>query len=263
MKEMRTSSLRNRILSNQREVLAANRTYYVSQSGSNKANGLSLSAAFATPQFAVDTVASLDLSIYDVDIRIAPGTWTTPIVLKSLIGAGKVTIRGLNDDTNTIISTTAASAIGGLWDGTYCIRYLKLQTATSGSCLNVQGSLEFNNINFGISPEAHIVLSSGRGYVLVTGNYSISGSAAFHVASLRSALFFCNARTITLTGTPAFGQAFLWSSYSGTTMCWGNTYSGSATGPRWLANLNGVVFSATDTLPGSVDGSVSTGGQKG
>ena len=60
-----------------REVLAANRTYYVNPSSGNDSNdGLSPGAgAFATIQKAADTVTALDLSIYDATIQLEDDTY--------------------------------------------------------------------------------------------------------------------------------------------------------------------------------------------
>ena len=61
-----------------REQLTANRTYYVRTDGSDGNNGLANSSggAFLTIQKAIDTVAALDLSIYNVTVQVADGTYT-------------------------------------------------------------------------------------------------------------------------------------------------------------------------------------------
>ena len=54
-----------------REVLTAARTYYVDPTGgSDSADGLTTSTPFLTIQHAIDVVASLDISIYDVTIDL-------------------------------------------------------------------------------------------------------------------------------------------------------------------------------------------------
>ena len=118
-----------------RELLTAARTYYVRTDGSDSNTGLSNTAggAFATIQKAVDTAASLDLGFYDIVINIGVGTWTAPTLLRTLTGAGKVTIRGVNNNTtDTVISTNSADCFGGEFFGRYHFEYLKLQTTASG-----------------------------------------------------------------------------------------------------------------------------------
>ena len=78
-----------------KEVLTANRTYYVLTTGSDSNTGLANTSggAFLTIQKAIDTVGSLDLSIYNVTIQVGAGTYTQNLVLKTIIGAGLVTLR--------------------------------------------------------------------------------------------------------------------------------------------------------------------------
>ena len=58
-----------------REILTANRTYYVNKTtGSNSNSGLSSGTAFSTIQKAIDVACALDLSIYSVTINVADAT---------------------------------------------------------------------------------------------------------------------------------------------------------------------------------------------
>ena len=72
--------------------------------------------------------------------------------------------------------------------------------------------------------------------------------------------------TVTLTGTPAFSAGFARADLTGMISSYGNSYSGSATGPRYSVATNGVIFvngGGANAFPGSSSGSVSTGGQYG
>lgn len=253
-----------------RETLTADRTYYVRTDGSNSNTGLANTAggAFLTIQKAVDVVSgTLDLSIYNVTIRVVAGTYTGSTTLKTLIGSGKVAIRGDTADlTSTVISTTASDCFnfGSGYYGTYTLEYLKLQTTTSGSCISTIGNgvLTFQNLNFGASPENHIVLGVGT-FAQATGNYTISGAAGTHAASYDGAQLRIQSLTITITGTPAFGGQFITVGRGGNILANGLTFSGTATGKRYTSGENSILFTggaATTYFPGSVAGTTATGG---
>jgi hypothetical protein len=70
---------------------------------------------------------------------------------------------------------------------------------------------------------------------------------------------------VTLTGTPTFSTAFVLAS-AGSLFAPANTFVGGATGTRYTAQLNGVIFTGSKSLtyfPGSAAGSTPTGGQYG
>ena len=248
-----------------RDKLTANRTYYVRTDGSDSNTGLANTSggAFLTIPKVVDVVASLDISIYNVSIRVGAGTYTAPITLKSITGSGTVTLRGdNNDNTSTIISVTGADAIGGYFDGKYVIEYLKIQTTTSGACIAAEGFVTFGNLNFGSCAGAQIVLASSKSQYRCYSPYTISGGAVqYHIACLRGGFIEVAFTTITLTGTPNFTQGFIWSAYCAQVLYYANTISGGASGSAYLVTLNAVLYTGGLTLPSSGAGSTSTGGQ--
>jgi hypothetical protein len=79
-----------------REVLTANRTYYVRTDGNDSNTGLGNTSgtAFLTIQKAVDVASTLDLSVYDVTIQLGTGTWTESVTMKNAVGAGTIIIQG-------------------------------------------------------------------------------------------------------------------------------------------------------------------------
>ncbi len=252
-----------------REKLSAARTYYVRTDGNDSNTGLANTAAgaFRTIQKAVDIAASLDLGIYDAAILVGAGTWTSTTVLKTLVGAGKVVIKGaVSDTTSTIISTTGADGFTGSFVGKYHFEWLKIQTTTTGYCIYAQGGgavVTWGNVNFGATAFMHVSGGSGAAFEAV-GNYSISGGGLAHASSYDSATVRIIGVTVNLSGTPGFTQAFVAAERASSIVVANTTFSGAATGSRYRASSNGVVASggAGETyLPGNTAGVKQTGGQ--
>ena len=251
-----------------REKITAPRTYYVRTDGSDSNTGLSNTAggAFLTVQKAVDTAASIDLGTYDVTIYVGAGTWTAATTLKTLVGAGQVVIRGVNADmTSTVVHTTGASCFDGAFAGRYRFEWLRLQTTTSGCCISAYGggaALEWANVDFGPSVQIHVMCVSGARAESV-GPYKISGGGYSHVGAYDNATLQLGAHTTTITGTPAFSGGFVVSARGASVVAVGPSFSGSATGPRYAASLNGTIITAAGVLflPGSNLGTKDSGGQ--
>ncbi len=251
-----------------RELLTAARTYYVRTDGSDSNTGLSNTSggAFATIQKAVDTAASLDLGLYDIVINVGIGTWTAPTLLRTLTGAGKVTIRGINNNTtDTVISTNSADCFGGEFFGRYHFEYLKLQTTTSGACLFVQGSgilVTWANINFGQTAGQHLLVANGA-QIKATGSYQISGGAASHIATYDVCTAYFVGYTVTITNTPTFLNAFIVAERNCSVIFVQATFAGSATGIRYRSAFSSSVVTngGENYLPGNSAGVRETGGQ--
>jgi hypothetical protein len=255
-------------IANAREVLTANRTYYVRTDGSDSNNGLSNTAggAFLTLQKAVNTVAALDLSIYNVTIQIADGTYTGAVVVNGpWIGSGTVTLLG-NSGTpaNVLLSTGASNAITVQNGGALAVKDLKLtNTGTFLLVAQTGGFISFANLDFGACG-AQQIRTSDNGRITASGNYTISGGGAYHVTCVGCSAVRIQNRTVTLTGTPAFATAFANAQLCSATLFNGCTFSGSATGPRYEAIQNGVLYTnggGANYFPGDSVGSTATGGQ--
>jgi len=253
-----------------RELLSADRTYYVRTDGSNSNNGLANTAggAFLTIQKAIDVAANIDNGGYDVTIMVVAGTYTGANTFKTIFGAGRIVIRGDTADlTSTIVSTTSASCFSTTngFSGVYHLEYMKVQTTTSGYCLFVFGGgvVTFQNISFGACAEAHIGVGA-LAMIKATGNYTISGAATTHISSYDSGALRVQSVTVTVSGTPAFSGQFVEVGRSGGALLNSITFSGSATGKRYNVTLNGVLFTGgggANYFPGNSAGTTATGGQ--
>lgn len=245
-----------------REVLTANRTYYVATTGSDSNNGLTVGTPFLTIDRAITVAAALDLSVYDVTISVGAGTFGR-FTLKSTLGAGLVTINGAG--ATTIIDTTSqanilATDILGRW------RVTGVKFTNSGSAFATifvrNAALILGAVDFGTCVADHIY-AAPNSYVLQDASYTISGSAPRHLR-VEAAVLRGEGLTVTLTGTPAFSTAFLVGETGGMALVGANTYSGAATGKRYDLTGNSVgrtYGGGASYLPGNVAGTTATGGQ--
>jgi hypothetical protein len=250
------------VLETAREVLTADRTYYVATDGSDSNDGLTAGTPFLTIQKAVDVVCSLDLSIYQATIQLADGTYTAGAVLKSYVGALPPIIQGnATTPANVVVSPSSGSCYivrSGAWS-------LIGQKLTSSNANGISGestsSCSIANINFGTCASRHMQTT---GSIRIVGNYTISGSASMHMWAFMGGIFDGYLNTITLLGTPNFSDAFAFAQECGVIRLPSMTFSGSATGKRYDAHRNGVITTngaGATYLPGNAAGTVATGGQ--
>ena len=252
-----------------RERLTGNRTYYVRTDGNDNNDGLADSAtrAFLTIQRAVDVACNdIDAGPYNVTIQVGDGTYAAGVSLKNYVGTGTFTLKGNTaSPANTVISATNTNAISiGTGIRPWTVQDLTLQTNTGGhGILASGGRLLFTNLRFGTTAWNHINSTIGAS-ISAQGNYSIVGGAVAHAVAESGASVLIVGRTITLTGTPAFSTAFAFAEECGSITISGDTFSGSATGPRYVSQINGVINTnggGANYLPGNSAGSTATGGQ--
>ena len=261
-----------------RELLTANRTYYVRTDGSDSNNGLANTSggAFLTIQKAVDVIwGTLDLSTYQVTVQIADGTYTGRVVAngpavgvkndQSVVassGSPPVIIQGNNCTPANVLVNTTGDAFLGSDNAAFQVRDLKIQSTSVGIHALTGAHINVQNVDFGACTAAHIQAQFGA-YVVGISSYTISGASPRHIRSLTGYVGI-NAVTITLTGTPAFSDAFVVAERLGYVTAQSVTLSGSATGPRYDINHNSVVFTGgagASYFPGDAVGTTAMGGQ--
>lgn len=259
-----------RTLLGMRETLAANRTYYVRTDGSDSNDGLTNTSggAFLTIQHALDVVQdTVDLAGYDVTIQIGNGTYTQALTVTGpWTGAGTVTLLGdTTTPTNVLFSITGGVAIT-LTGAKLSISGIGI--ATTGT--NAYGILGQDYSSLTITGKCDFGACGGRqmffvrySVITVNANYTISGGAPHHVHLNQNAVMLCAGRTITLTGTPAFSTVYIYHGLCSTSNNTGTTFSGSATGTRYLVDTNSVIdgtAASATFFPGNAAGSTATGG---
>jgi hypothetical protein len=250
-----------------REQLTANRIYYVRTDGSDGNNGLANSSggAFLTIQKAIDAVAALDLSIYNVTVQVGDGTYSGGVVVSApWVGSGTVTLQGnTSTSANALLSTGANDCVVVLSGGTLIVTGFKLTNSGAFLLHASSGSIRFSLLTFGTCGSQQVRATDG-GRIMAIGNYSIDGGAGNHWSALGNSIVRVQSKTVTLTGTPAFSLAFANADLSSTVLVNGNSFSGSAAGARYSATNNAVISSGgagATYLPGNAAGSTGSGGQ--
>jgi hypothetical protein len=149
------------------------------------------------------------------------------------------------------------------------IKGFRLKTTTSGDGISVSSTgvlVVYDNLDFNVIVGSGInVGSAGSIAQAVTGgSVSITGGSTIHWKAAFGGEIQARGQTVTITGTPAFSYAFLSGSSLGLFNIDFETFSGSATGTRYVIDGNTVVYTGgagVNYLPGNAAGSVFTGAQ--
>lgn len=239
-----------------RHKLTAATTLFVDNTNGNDANDClaSTTSACKTIQGALNYLNTWDGNTQAITISVADGTYTNAVSQSGPFhGNPTVTMTGnTGTPANVILSTTSADGIALNNGAILTLGGFKITTATSGNAISVKNA-SFLNITgameYGATVSAHL-FSSGSSFITITANYTISGSAQTHwVAQTGATLASSGARTITLTGTPNFSNAFAAPSNNGAVSAANTTYSGSATGSQFVIGTNGILNN-NNILPG-------------
>jgi hypothetical protein len=255
-----------------RRVLTGNLTVYVRTDGNDSNDGLTNTAegAFLTMQAAVDMVCqTLDWGVHQVLILCGAGTYTATVSLKGYVGYTIPILRGdTTTPTNVVISVTGASCVVITADS--CGQWWRVEGfqvtctgATSDSVSIYGGShLVLGNMNYGAAGRYHIAVDFCAS-VQIASNYAISGGGASHMLVNRCSSLEMSAKTVTLTGTPAFSIAFMQVLSNAMVSAFGMTYSGGATGTRYGVTHNGTVRTGSagaNYFPGNAANYLATNG---
>lgn len=252
-----------------REVLPANRTYFVATTGSDSNDGLSASTPFLTIQRAINVAAALDLSIFQVQINVAAGTYTGAINAVSYVGKGPIIINGdLANPANVLISVTGSPCIQvSNVTGKYRFQGLKLRQNTpfvNNLIVSLYSIVEYGWIHF---DTGHVhVQAQTNGMAIGLGPTSITANFGIHWDADLNSVITDRGQSITLVGTPAAGFYFVQAQQGAMIVINSNTFIGSATGTRFNVLTNAVIDTlgaqtATGVyIPGNAAGSAASGG---
>lgn len=218
--------------------------------------------AFLTLQAAVNAVAALDVSIYDVQINVADGKYIENLILKNFLGAGLATIYGSSSAIHDSASgnTVFVSGIISRWkfDGGLSAR----SVGASYIYAEKNSFITWGNLTWGATTSVHVLIADGStGYN--DGSDMIDGNFGYHeYASYSGQIIHNGGITTTIIGNPTITQLYATAPTAGFIRAW-NTIVGNATGGKKFFIDGGSIIDTAGTLnffPGTAPGTIGNGG---
>ncbi|MCG6857989.1 MAG: DUF2793 domain-containing protein [Salaquimonas sp.] len=255
-----------------REQLTADRTYYISTTGSDSNDGLSAGSPFATIQKFLDTaLETLDLGGFDCVGQLADGTYDSGYLQYPQTGSGRVIIQG-NTTTpgNTIIDGGASDAAAEVaYGATLTVQHVRVQGGTNGFKAMLGGLLIGGpGLEFGACTAGSHILALSLGQIEMQYDYTIVDSAG---ESHYSAIEQGNIRSVSLTVTIPNVLAFTYFTnceYLSLVSAYALTITGAGkagtTGTRYNVTNFSVIFTngaGGSYFPGNADGNNSPAGR--
>jgi len=250
-------------------LISSSGTYYVRTDGNDSNDGTANTAggAWRTIQQGVNFLSAHIIDgAATVQLKIADGTYAENVVLRRNIGPGAISIVGNNAAPASVV-VNSGSGFGFLANGVYSLSGVRMVAQlTGGGAVAVVGAgarMTISVVEYGPVNTHHNRAVQG-GFISLAGAYSVTGTAATHYSSDTTGAVSLNGITVTISGTPAFSTAFAVAAGSGSVYATAITFSGAATGTRYSAALNGVIFTnggGANYFPGNGAGASTTGGQ--
>lgn len=250
-------------------------TFYVDNAvGQAAANtdGLATgTAAFSTVQAAVNTLCNdLDIVASQVTIQLTSGqTYVENVELKNYVCSGLTATQNepvIRGDPTSFVTSANYVLNAGAGIGIVAVRVAtpwrllgftcRGTNSTTGICIEADfGSVIYVSTAMRFTGAQFNMLAVNGAQVEALSSYEIAGNCVVHIISSGSGSQFIHqaSNTVTLTGTPAWSSAFISVADCASALMRSITYSGTATGVRWLSDFSAIL----DTQAGA-PGSVST-----
>lgn len=256
--------------------LAADRTYHVRTDGDDGNDGLADSAggAFRTIARALAACETLEPGPFSITIQLGDGTYDEHVRLAgACAGAGAIVLAGNpGSPQNTVLTrSTGTTAVVELTDGAR-LELRDLEIAQSGTAdlalvsarAGARARLAGTGLRLGAAGPAHLHAAEG-GTIAIEAGYTLVGNAERHWQAGSGGTISAQGAAIAVAGR-SFAESFAHASGCGVIAAGGCAFSGSASGKRYEAALNGVIDTGgagATFLPGDVAGTTATGGQYG
>lgn len=169
--------------------------------------------------------------------------------------------------TNCVLSSTGYGTVQFAGGSKVLFQGFQVNSITgSGSAVLMTGKsdVQINKLTFPATNRYHFEVLTGS-HLTLLGDHAVTGAGACHIYLATNAIVTSNsAQTGTITGTPAFSAAFIQADTGAVYLVFNQTWTGSATGKRYDATLNSVIYTfgaGATHFPGNVAGTTATGGQ--
>lgn len=260
-----TNAIKATVAAQTRIALSGPITIYVSPTGNDANSGLvigspkqTLGAAYALLQQAYD------LRGQQATIQLADGNYATDLNASlPIVGQATAIIINGHSGSSASVTVDAITAVFGAFLQPQNLKFTSAISAKSSLSAGQAGQIIMGaGLIFGATTNVQISANFGGG-IFGGVPYTIAGNAANHAAVGTSGFIDLDGATVTLTGTPAYSGSFA-SASAGNLNFGGASFSGSATGVRYLASANGAILTnggGATYFPGSSSGSVTSGGQ--
>ena len=263
-------------LTPRRELLTADRTYYVRTDGDDGNDGLADSSggAFETIGRALAVAfGEIDTGPFNVTIQLGDGVYQEQVkVLSPHVGAGRITLAGNSaNPENTVIEGTSSFSQAVIWalnGATLYLRDLEIRRA-SGSLRCVLADMgarvffEGTGMRLGSAATAHLAATNGGVILVESTSYTVVGDCARHWLAQVGGIISAYAVTVDV-GDRDFLTCFAEANRLGIISARGApSFTGTVTGKRFAVSLNGVVDTNSgnpDLLPGDEAGTEASGG---
>jgi len=251
-----------------REVLTANRTYYVRTDGSDSNTGLANTAggAFATIAKAFSVIGGLDLSTFVVTVQLGnTGNYAgTTVAGRWVGGAGSLVVLvgdaaapGSYVITSTLtVSDSCLLFVSG-------VKFLP-STGDGLSVASYASVTIFGACQCGAAAGARQIVAASTANIGIGAVLTINGGAANWILAVGNSTVTSNGFAHVFSGTPAFSTATVQAQTGAIVTVVNASLSGAATGKRYDATLNSVIYTnggGINYFPGNVAGTTGTGGQ--
>lgn len=244
-------------------VQAGSGTLYVnvSPSGNDTTGDGSAGNPYATISKAISMIKNMDHRGFNAVIQLAAGTYSIGVNYNLDQGPNPNVRLYIRGQTNASLVTITGGVNASGANARLTLEFVTLTTA--GINANNNAYVDFDNCIFGAMASSQHLFAQNGARIAAAGPYTINGNAIYHAAGQYDGKVILDGNTVTLTGTPAFSSAFAYAA-QGLVSAQAMTFSGSATGVRYNAILNGVINTAgggASYLPGGTAGTTSSGGQ--